>query len=639
MSLTDEQQRRIEEEQRFRAEARLRAEQEARTKVEKQKNQAALGCIGAIIILIIIGVLPFLGVLPFPPSDGDNSKNSSIPSSGAPTASRQQEFAPPAAEDPVETNLRILDDELASFGGTRSEGTGTPVSETLSTADAAAGACLIGGTPWCGMATAQWELAASALAMISQASDRVYKQSQGEAGGRLLTEAQQGRWQHVREALCQSLEPRIRRIAHKVHRIHALGLEQVPRDDREKQRIDERRHKMAEDVNRLERTCRGEGPGVDLNAVRNATYNCGDLGDITLHDGHWKEGDDEVNLIQGGPAIPTQRIPARPDEVAFGDLNGDGRQDAVVGLVYHPRLANGSWGFQYILLDNGHGWPLCLGAVQTGEGAFTFSLRIENGVVLAHRQIHTKDDTTHGPSLLVVVKYLLTRSRGNAEIEVQGIPPNGVIYDLGGNEGLGYGISEREAEAINAITRLDKQLRPLLKEVDRLDSMSKECVRGNASLCLALRGQAERFNQDFVRLTALTRKLGARFNASAPASEHMPDYIANEWELAVMQGGLIQSAVQEIANRLNAAARGEHFAEPSERGCAEALRKNQAGGVTLFDRVWETFICCEAAEGEAAADRCRQIWQSERFDRCYDNCPHGSLEDWRCVARCVEGVG
>ncbi len=72
MSLSDEERRRIEEEERVRAEARIRAEAEARQKAEaeaaakaaeeKKKTgdtakKGCLGCLGLIVLLIVIGSL------------------------------------------------------------------------------------------------------------------------------------------------------------------------------------------------------------------------------------------------------------------------------------------------------------------------------------------------------------------------------------------------------------------------------------------------------------------------------------------------------------------------------------------------------------------------------------------------------
>src|SRR5687767_3323534 len=72
MTLSDDERRRIEEEERVRAEARIRAEEEARRKAEGERQaQAAaeqkktqdkvtkgcLGCVGVIVLLIVIGSL------------------------------------------------------------------------------------------------------------------------------------------------------------------------------------------------------------------------------------------------------------------------------------------------------------------------------------------------------------------------------------------------------------------------------------------------------------------------------------------------------------------------------------------------------------------------------------------------------
>lgn len=85
MSLSDDERRRIEEEERFRAEARIRAEAEARqraeqdaaTKAAEQQKKSGdtakkgcFGCLGLLVLLIIIGsLLPESKDRPRPPSE------------------------------------------------------------------------------------------------------------------------------------------------------------------------------------------------------------------------------------------------------------------------------------------------------------------------------------------------------------------------------------------------------------------------------------------------------------------------------------------------------------------------------------------------------------------------------------------
>src|SRR5262249_60705872 len=101
-------------------------------------------CVG--LALLVACWLPAADAL-----DAIDATSATQPSSGS---SNSGERAP--ADDQVDTDLNALEDTLDEVAGSTSTRGGATLSETLAAVDAAAAACLIGGTPLCATAPAPW---------------------------------------------------------------------------------------------------------------------------------------------------------------------------------------------------------------------------------------------------------------------------------------------------------------------------------------------------------------------------------------------------------------------------------------------------------------------------------------------------
>ena len=129
----------------------------------------------------------------------------------------------------------------------------------------------------------------------------------------------------------------------------------------------------------------------------NATYHGIQDGSVSLKDGLW-EGEP---YAEGGSSRP--RAGLVPDFLVLGDINGDGRQEAVVGLWWS---SGGSGTFQYIAL---------LERTETGvKNTFTAPVgdrvrfeggAIENGALMLDLIEHGPDEPACCPTQAVTRHY------------------------------------------------------------------------------------------------------------------------------------------------------------------------------------------------------------------------------------------
>lgn len=139
---------------------------------------------------------------------------------------------------------------------------------------------------------------------------------------------------------------------------------------------------------------------LTLDALRNATYpsEWEDSGVVTLTNGRY-EGEP---YVEGGA---TRLVITLISPFAFGDLDGDGADDAAVILVANP----GGSGTFYSLeaVRNESGEPVQLASYSLGDRAQIRSLAIEGGQVTLQMVTHGPDDPMCCPTQIVRNTYAL----------------------------------------------------------------------------------------------------------------------------------------------------------------------------------------------------------------------------------------
>ncbi|MGD9029094.1 MAG: META domain-containing protein [Anaerolineae bacterium] len=135
-------------------------------------------------------------------------------------------------------------------------------------------------------------------------------------------------------------------------------------------------------------------------AIRNATYpsEWEEGGEITLIDGRF-EGEP---FVEGGATRP---IVTLIEPVAFGDLDGDGVDEAVVILATSP---GGSGTFVSLeAMGNDNGTPVHLASYQLGDRVRAESLAIQDGQIVLEMVTHGPDDPMCCPTQIVRTTYAL----------------------------------------------------------------------------------------------------------------------------------------------------------------------------------------------------------------------------------------
>jgi len=141
------------------------------------------------------------------------------------------------------------------------------------------------------------------------------------------------------------------------------------------------------------------GDPLSLDQLKNASYDGIYDQPVTLVDGYY-EGEP---FVEGGASRPT--VTFGGDLVAYGDLNGDGVEDAAVLLA---ESSGGSGTFTYLAaVVNQDGQPVNAGTVLVGDRTQIKSLAIQNGQIVMEIVTQGPDDAMCCPTLKVRKTYSL----------------------------------------------------------------------------------------------------------------------------------------------------------------------------------------------------------------------------------------
>ncbi len=142
-----------------------------------------------------------------------------------------------------------------------------------------------------------------------------------------------------------------------------------------------------------------DGGRLSLDQLKNASYDGIYDQPVTLVDGYY-EGEP---FVEGGASRPTVTFVG--DLVAYGDLNGDGVEDAAVLLA---ESSGGSGTFTYLAaVVNQDGQPVNAGTVLLGDRTQIKSLAIQNGQIVMEIVTQGPDDPMCCPTLKVRKTYSL----------------------------------------------------------------------------------------------------------------------------------------------------------------------------------------------------------------------------------------
>jgi hypothetical protein len=119
---------------------------------------------------------------------------------------------------------------------------------------------------------------------------------------------------------------------------------------------------------------------------------------VTLTNGDYT--DTAFNAADTGSAVQNTRI----DNTAFGDVNADGTEDAVVALVTNT---GGTGRFlEFALVLNVDGQPQYVNSVFIDDRAIVHAVDIVEGILTADLTVHDADDGGCCPSLKVIWKFV-----------------------------------------------------------------------------------------------------------------------------------------------------------------------------------------------------------------------------------------
>lgn len=141
----------------------------------------------------------------------------------------------------------------------------------------------------------------------------------------------------------------------------------------------------------------GGGGGASIRSIdwANRTYTGGDTGSVTVKDG---EAELEID-----PEMPEMRGWFNVSSPSYGDVDGDGVEDAIVITTYNGGGTGNFTTGQVFALRPGASEPVVIGEIpggDRGDGGLN-DITIEGGKILVERNLSTEDDGACCPSKLV----------------------------------------------------------------------------------------------------------------------------------------------------------------------------------------------------------------------------------------------
>ena len=143
--------------------------------------------------------------------------------------------------------------------------------------------------------------------------------------------------------------------------------------------------------------------GLTLEKLRNAEYRSNSYGDgpVSLNNGRH-----ETKIY---PDSDMKAYIKLTDKIAFGDLNGDGVQDAAVILL---SSGGGSGGFfELAAMINQNGTPVQASLQSLGDRVDIKSIAIRSGTIIVDMLTHGPDDAQCCPSVRETQRYQLEGRR------------------------------------------------------------------------------------------------------------------------------------------------------------------------------------------------------------------------------------
>jgi hypothetical protein len=155
---------------------------------------------------------------------------------------------------------------------------------------------------------------------------------------------------------------------------------------------------------------------LTLAALSNAEYHSPDWGTFRLTNGLYERP--PLNPGEASSAYTTRLL----EPVAFGDLNGDGAQDAVVGL---GTQSGGTGHFvELAAVLNRDGSPQNADTLPLGDRVVIEQASIQDGIITLNMRVHGPNDGLCCPSQLETWQFLL---QGDQVIRVEPPPSMGAV--------------------------------------------------------------------------------------------------------------------------------------------------------------------------------------------------------------------
>ncbi len=142
-------------------------------------------------------------------------------------------------------------------------------------------------------------------------------------------------------------------------------------------------------------------PGeVTVNAIKNGTYRIYSRAfpePVRLIDGKYE--------VKSSGGYPLSVVIYSQDKIAIGDLNGDGKKDGAVILVYST---GGSGSFRVLeAVVNRKGKTVNVASIELGDRVVVQSISIASGEIIIKMIAHGPDDGASNPTVRKTVRYRL----------------------------------------------------------------------------------------------------------------------------------------------------------------------------------------------------------------------------------------